>query len=103
MVTLGGGNLESSIVKTVFVYATGKVAVLSPNNENVQMKFQPTTGQLAGRFTHPALNTTIDFSGLALQFQSNAGRLFSGYKRKWVRDVRTDDAMTRNSRVRLAP
>ena len=78
VVTLGGGNLESSIVKTVFVYATGKVAVLSPNNENVQMKFQPTTGQFSGSFAHPALNTTIDFSGLALQFQSNAAGYFLG-------------------------
>ena len=77
-ITLGGGNLESSIVKTVFVYATGKVAVLSPNSENVQMKFQPTTGQFSGSFTHPALNTTISFTGLALQFRGDAAGYFLG-------------------------
>ncbi|MGA2138334.1 MAG: glycosyl hydrolase family 28 protein [Verrucomicrobiia bacterium] len=78
LVTLGGGNLESSIVKTVFVYATGKVTVLSPNSENVQMNFQPTTGQFSGSFTHPALNTTIGFTGLALQFRGDAAGYFLG-------------------------
>jgi hypothetical protein len=74
VVTLGGGNLESSIVKTVFVYATGKVAVLSPNSENVQMNFLRTTGQFSGSFTHPVLNTTINFTGLALQSPGDADR-----------------------------
>jgi PKD repeat protein len=77
-VTLGGGNLESSIVKTVFVYATGKVTVLSPNSENVQIKFQPTTGQFSGSFMHPSLNTTISFTGLALQFRGDAAGYFLG-------------------------
>lgn len=77
-ITLGGGNLESSIVKTVFVYATGKVAVPSPNNENVQMKFRPTTGQFSGSFIHPSLNTTINFTGLALEFRGDGAGYFLG-------------------------
>jgi PKD repeat protein len=78
LITLGGGNLESNIVKTVFVYATGKVTVLSANNENVQMKFQPTAGQFSGSFIHPSLNTTIKFTGLALEFRGDAAGYFLG-------------------------
>jgi PKD repeat protein len=78
LVTLGGGNLESSIVKTVFVYATGKVAVLSPNKENVQIQFLPTAGQFSGSFTHPVLNQNVTFTGLALEFRGEAAGYFLG-------------------------
>jgi len=71
-IALDGGNLTSSIVKTVVVDVVGNVIVLLPNNEGLEMTLQSKTGQFTGSFTHPALNETIDFKGAVLQ-KSNAG------------------------------
>jgi hypothetical protein len=71
-IALDGGNLASSIVKTVVVDVVGNVIVLLPNNEGLAMTLQLKTGQFTGSFTHPALNETIDFKGAVLQ-NSNAG------------------------------
>jgi hypothetical protein len=71
-IALDGGNLASSIVKTVAVDAVGNVIVSLPNIEGLAMTLQPKTGQFSGSFTHPALSETIDFQGAVLQ-NSNTG------------------------------
>jgi hypothetical protein len=77
-VTLGGGNLAANIVKSVYVYDVGNVVVLSPNGENLKMKVDPSTGQLSGSFTHPVLNKTVNFKGVALQFDGTWAGFFVG-------------------------
>jgi pectate lyase len=77
-VTLGGGNLAGTIVKNVYVYDAGNVVVLSPNSENLQLRVNPATGQLSGRFTHPQLHKTINFKGVALQFDGTWAGYFVG-------------------------
>ena len=77
-ITLGGGNLASNIVKSAYVYNVGNVVVLSPNSENLKMKLNPATGQLSGSFTHPVLNKTVSFNGVALQFDGTWAGSFLG-------------------------
>ena len=77
-ITLGGGNLASNIVKSVYVYDTGNVAVLSANSENLSIRLNPATGQLSGSFTHPQLNKKIRFQGLALEFDGTWAGYFLG-------------------------
>ena len=76
--TLGGGNLLSSIVKTVTVDAVGNVTVASPGAENLKMKLQLTTGQFSGNFTHPELSKAISFKGLVLQIDGSGAGYFLG-------------------------
>jgi polygalacturonase len=78
IVTLGGGNLVGSIVATVLVSDVGSVTVLPPNDENLQMKLQTTSGQLGGSFTHPVLNKTINFNALVLQLDGTGSGYFLG-------------------------
>jgi hypothetical protein len=75
---LGGGNLVGSIVATVLVSDVGSVTVLPPNDENLQMKLQTTSGQFGGSFTHPVLNKTINFNGLVLQLDGTGSGYFLG-------------------------
>jgi hypothetical protein len=75
---LGGGNLVGSIVATVLVSDVGSVTVLPPNDENLQMKLQTTSGQLGGSFTHPVLNKTINFNALVLQLDGTGSGYFLG-------------------------
>jgi polygalacturonase/PKD repeat protein len=77
-VSLGGGNLQSDIVKSVYLYDVGNVVVLSANAENLKMKIDPATGQFSGSFTHPLLNETIKFTGSLLQFGSTGAGYFLG-------------------------
>jgi len=77
-VTLAGGNLIASIVETAVVNSAGSVLVSGPNAVNLQMKFNPTSGQFSGSFTHPALNKTVDFNGSYLQLDGSGAGLFFG-------------------------
>ena len=77
-VTLGGGNLVSSIVETVLVTDVGAVIVPPPNPENLQMKIQTATGQFSGSFTHPGLGRTVNFNGLVLQLDGSGAGYFLG-------------------------
>ncbi len=77
-VTLGGGNLASSIVETVQVTDVGAVIVPPPNTENLQMKIQTRTGQFSGSFTHPVLGKTVNFNGLVLQPDGTGAGYFLG-------------------------
>jgi endonuclease/exonuclease/phosphatase family metal-dependent hydrolase len=77
-ITLGGGNLAAIIVKSVYVYDMGDVVVLSPNGENLKIRLDPATGQLSGSFTHPVLNKTINFKGVALEFDGRWAGYFPG-------------------------
>jgi len=77
-ITLGGGNLPSSIVKTVSVDAVGNVVVPEPNGENLRLTLQPATGQFNGSFTHPALNKTTSFKAIALQSDNSGAGMFLG-------------------------
>jgi hypothetical protein len=78
LLTLGGGNLLSSIVKMVTVDAAGNVTVLSPGAENLKMKLQLTTGQFSGSFTHPELSKAISFKGSVLQLHGSGAGYFLG-------------------------
>jgi hypothetical protein len=78
VVTLGGGNLVSSIVATVLVSDVGSVIVPPPNPENLQIKIQTKTGQFSGSFTHPVLGKTVNFNGLVLQLDGTGAGYFLG-------------------------
>jgi PKD repeat protein len=77
-ITLGGGNLQSDIVKSAFLYNIGSVVIMSANPENVQMKVDPVTGQFSGSFVHPLLNKTVKFTGLLPEFRSTGAGYFLG-------------------------
>ena len=77
-VTLGGGNLASSLMETIQVTDIGNVTVSSANAENLQMAVDPTTGQFSGSFTHPALNKAIKFNGVLLQLDGSGSGYFLG-------------------------
>jgi hypothetical protein len=78
VITLGGGNLLSNIVKAAAVDAAGDVTISSPGSENLQLQIQPTTGQFSGSFMHPLLNTTISLKGVVLQLDGAGGGYFLG-------------------------
>ena len=78
IVTLGDGNLASSLVATVLVSDVSDVIVSPPNTENLQLKILPATGQFSGSFTHPQLNKTIEFNGLVLQLDGTGAGYFLG-------------------------
>jgi len=77
-ITLGVGNLVSNIVQAVSIDAAGNVTVSPPNSENLKMKLQLATGLFSGSFTHPSLETTINFKGAVLQPDSSGAGYFLG-------------------------
>ena len=77
-VTLTGGNLVGSLVETAVVNSVGHVSVSPPNNVNLQMKLNPSTGLFSGSFTHPVLNKTVKFNGSSLQLDGSGAGLFRG-------------------------
>jgi uncharacterized repeat protein (TIGR03803 family) len=79
VVTLGGGNLVSNIVKTVVIDALGNVTVLAPGSEQLSMFVVPTSGQFGGAFVDHALNKLpIFFNGELVQTNHFGGGLFLG-------------------------
>ena len=77
-ITLGVGNLVSNIVQAMSIDAAGNVTVSPPNSENLKMKLQLATGLFSGSFTHPSLETTINFRGAVLQPDSSGAGYFLG-------------------------
>ena len=71
-IRLGCGNLFDDIVRTATVDAAGNVTVLSPGEENLRLKLEPTTGQFSGSFLHPVLGKKISFKGMMLQMDGSA-------------------------------
>ena len=73
-----GGNLVGSLVETAVVNSAGGVSVYSPNDVNLQMKLDPSTGYFSGSFKHPGLSKTVHFNGLSLQLDGSGAGLFLG-------------------------
>ena len=79
VVTLGGGNLASNIVKTVVVDSAGNVTVLAPGGEQLTMFVVPGSGQFGGNFMDRILNKMpISFNGELVQTNHFGGGLFLG-------------------------
>ncbi len=79
VVTLGGGNLVSNIVKTVVVDASGNVTVQAPGDDKLMMFVVPQTGFFSGNFVDTAINKSpIVFNGQLVQTNHFGGGLFLG-------------------------
>ena len=76
--TLGGGNLQSNLVKSIVISAQGNVTVTPAGADNLTLKVQPTTGQFSGGFVNPDVGKTTKFSGLVLQPDNSGGGYFLG-------------------------
>jgi uncharacterized repeat protein (TIGR03803 family) len=79
VVTLGGGNLVSNIVKTVVIDALGNVTILAPGSDQLAVFVVPTSGQFGGSFIDAAISKTpIFFNGELVQTNHFGGGLFLG-------------------------
>ena len=79
VVTLGGGNLVSNIVKTVVVDASGNVTVPAPGSDQLALFVVSTSGLFSGSFVDSALNKKpIFFNGQLVQTNHFGGGLFLG-------------------------
>ena len=79
VVTLGGGNLVSNLVKTVVVDASGNVTVLAPGGDQLSLSVVPTSGLFGCSFVDIALNKKpIFFNGELIQTNHFGGGLFLG-------------------------
>ena len=76
--TLGGGNLESNLVKNIVIAANGNVTVSPTGNDKLTLKINPTTGQFSGGFLNPAVGKTSKLSGLLLQTDNSGAGFFQG-------------------------
>jgi uncharacterized repeat protein (TIGR03803 family) len=78
VVTFGGGNLASNIVKDITVASNGVVTVTNPGADELAMSIAPSSGQFTGSFLHPAINRFVGFAGYLLQPSQTGGGLFFG-------------------------
>ena len=78
LLTLGGGNLQSNLVKNVVIAATGKVTVSPIDTDKLTLKISPTTGQFSGSFIHPAVGKSTKLNGLFLQDDDSGAGYFTG-------------------------
>ena len=76
--TLGGGNLESNLVKNLVIDAQGNVAVSPAGSDQLKLKINATTGQFSGGFLNPAVGKTSKFGGLLLQSDNSGAGFFPG-------------------------
>ena len=76
--TLGGGNLESNLVKNLVIDAQGNVAVSPAGSDQLKLKINATTGQFSGGFLNPAVGKTSKFGGLLLQPDNSGAGYFLG-------------------------
>jgi uncharacterized repeat protein (TIGR03803 family) len=76
--TLGGGNLQSNLVKNVVINAQGNVTVTPLDVDKLTLKIQPTTGQFSGGFVDPAVGKTTKLNGLLLQPDNTGAGYFPG-------------------------
>jgi hypothetical protein len=76
--TLGGGNLQSNLVKTVVIAASGSVTVSPLGSDKLTLKVSPTTGQFSGSFLNPAVGKSTKLSGTFLQSDDSAAGFFQG-------------------------
>jgi uncharacterized repeat protein (TIGR03803 family) len=79
VVTLGGGNLGSNLVKTVVVDAFGNATVLSPGSDKLALFVVPTSGFFGGSFIDTTIKKLpIFFNGQVVQTNLFGGGLFLG-------------------------
>jgi uncharacterized repeat protein (TIGR03803 family) len=76
--TLGGGNLESNLVKNIVIEANGNVTVSPTGDDQLKLKINPTTGQFSGGFLNPAVGKTSKLGGLLLQSDNSGAGFFQG-------------------------
>ena len=76
--TLGGGNLQSNLVKSVAIDANGNVTVSPADSDRLTLKINPVTGQFSGGFLNPAVGKTVKLSGLLLQIDNSGAGYFPG-------------------------
>lgn len=76
--TLGGGNLQSNLVKSVVIAANGSVTVSPIDVDKLTLKINPTTGQISGGFLHPLVGKTSKLSGTLLQTDNSGAGSFQG-------------------------
>lgn len=76
--TLGGGNLESNLVKSVVITASGNVTVSPTGSDQLTLKINPVTGQFSGGFLNPAVSKTVKLGGFLLQIDNSGAGYFPG-------------------------
>ena len=76
--TLGGGSLESNLVKNIVIEANGNVTVSPAGSDQLKLKVNPTTGQFSGGFVNPAVGKTSKLGGLVLQTDNSGAGFFQG-------------------------
>lgn len=79
VVTLGGGNLASNLVKTVVVDTFGNATILSPGSDKLALFVVPTSGFFGGSFMDTAIKKLpIFFNGQVVQTNLFGGGFFLG-------------------------
>jgi uncharacterized repeat protein (TIGR03803 family) len=78
VLTLGGGNLASNIVKNIAIDAAGNVTVSPVGDDNLTLLITPTTGQFSGSFSSAGSHKAIAFNGLLLQIDHSGAGFFLG-------------------------
>ncbi len=76
--TLGGGNLQSNLVKIVVIATSGSVTVSPTGPDKLTLKVNTTTGQFSGSFLSPASGKTAKLGGSLLQGDNSAAGFFPG-------------------------
>jgi hypothetical protein len=76
--TLGGGNMQSNLVKSVVITASGDVTVSPTGSDHLTLKINPVTGQFSGDFLNPAVGKTVKLGGLLLQIDNSGAGYFPG-------------------------
>src|SRR5262249_25379080 len=65
--TLGAGNLQSNLVKSVMIDSTGVVTVAPAGDDALTMAVDPSDGFFSGTFQSTDLRRTVPFSGLMIR------------------------------------
>ena len=83
--TLGGGNLESNLVKSVVIAANGTVTVSPIGSDKLTLKINPTTGQFSGSFLNPSCWQGLEAQRFFLADQQFGGGILPGNKSNRLR------------------
>ncbi|HUJ10797.1 MAG TPA: choice-of-anchor tandem repeat GloVer-containing protein [Verrucomicrobiae bacterium] len=78
LITLGGGNLSSNIVKDAVIDADGNVTVTPTGDDNLALQITPATGEITGSFFNASINKTVGLNGLLLQIDNSGAGFFLG-------------------------
>ena len=76
IVNLTNAGLVSALAKAVNVDPKGKITVLAPGTERLELKIKAKSGSVQGRFVHPVTGAKLKIRAIIIQKQQTAGGFF---------------------------